>query len=658
MTNFSSLITGSSSSSSSSNSSGITIQEINSLIGYKNSNAISGLVSGIDTDSIVAKLMASAAEPLIKMQQTQQQLEWQRDDYRSMNTLLQTLQTNVQTMQLQGTYLTKTVNSSNAAVATATAGTTAGNTTYSLTVANMATSASITGGDIAKTGFDPSKSLWSQVDNLTNGVSWTSHQVSSEKTSVSTAGTVFQLKNGYIDSSPDLNTNISVDDGSGNPTTYSAANNNLSFGTSAPSSVDPGKAYINTTTGQITFGSQVAAGSTITSDYSYDTADLSIQTYDSSGNANTPQDFSFSPSTSLNDMLTQITQSDAGVSAFYDSGSGKVVMTRTDTGKLIGSDGNSIEGSGSDTALAFFNTTLGFTNADANSGATDAQKQGTDASFTINGLSTTRASNTFTIGGTTFTLTGSGSATLNVTNDTSSVTTAINNFITLYNSTISQINSKIDETADPNYLPLSSIQQSQMSATDISNWNTKAQQGMISNDSVLSTALSQMRIDLYGRVSGTGDSTISQLAQIGITVSSDYTQHGQLTISDPTKLQNAISTNSQAVMALFTNSGTVTNADGTTSTDTSQQGLMQRLSATISDTMTQIEQKAGNTSMADQQYFLGQNIDNLTTQISAEKTKLVSVEDRYYTQFNAMEQAIQTANQQSTYLQNFISSNG
>ncbi|MDD9148072.1 flagellar filament capping protein FliD [Sporolactobacillus sp. CQH2019] len=655
MTNFSSLITGSSSSSSSSNSSGITIQEINSLIGYKNSNAISGLVSGIDTDSIVAKLMASAAEPLIKMQQTQQQLEWQRDDYRSMNTLLQTLQTNVQTMGLQGTYLTKTVDSSNAAVATATAGTTAGNTTYTMDVSQLATSAHINGSTIVKTDatFDPTKSLWSQASNL-NNVSWTSHQVSSEKTSVSTAGTVFQLKNGYIDSSPDLNTNISVDDGSGNPTTYSAANSNLSFGTSAPSSVDPGKAYINTTTGQITFGSQVAAGSTITSDYSYDTADLSIQTYDSSGNANTPQDFSFSPSTSLNDMLTQITQSNAGISAFYDSQTETVVMTRADTGNLVAKDGTGSEISAVDkgNSVNFFNQTLGL-------GTTDATTvHGQNASFTINGLSTTRASNTFTIGGTTFTLTGSGSATLNVTNDTSSVTTAINNFITLYNSTISQINSKIDETADPNYLPLSSIQQSQMSATDISNWNTKAQQGMISNDSVLSTALSQMRIDLYGRVSGTGDSTISQLAQIGITVSSDYTQHGQLTISDPTKLQNAISTNSQAVMALFTNSGTVTNADGTTSTDTSQQGLMQRLSATISDTMTQIEQKAGNTSMADQQYFLGQNIDNLTTQISAEKTKLVSVEDRYYTQFNAMEQAIQTANQQSTYLQNFISSNG
>ncbi|WP_100487186.1 flagellar filament capping protein FliD [Sporolactobacillus pectinivorans] len=635
----------SSTSATSPSSSSVTIQEINSLIGYTNTNSVSGLVSGINTDSIVAQMMESEAEPLIKLEQTQQTMEWQRDGYRSMNTLLQTLQTNVQTMQLQGTFLQNTVNSSNSSVATATAGPTAGNTSYTLSNVSMATSASINGGKIASSGFDPTKSLWSQASNLTNGVSWTANAVTGEATNVLTAGSTFQLKNAYVDSSQ--NTSVSIADGSGNTTaTYSTAAGNLFFGTSAASNVAAGTAYINTTTGQITFGSQIAQGSTITANYSYDTANLSIATYDSNGNALPAQNFSFSPNTSLNDMLTQITQSNAGVSAFFDSTTGTVSMTRTDTGQLSPSGGQAINASGSAQSIDFFNNTLGL--GTGSSGATYVA--GSNAQFTINGLATSRASNTFTIGGTTISLQGNttGSVTLNVTNDTNSVTTAINNFISTYNSTISQINSTIDQTPNPNYPPLSSIQQSQMSDTDIANWNAQAQQGLLSNDSILSGALSQMRQDLYAPVSGTSDSNMQQLAQIGITVSTDYTQHGALVVSNPTLLQQAISSDPQGVMELFTNQ----------STDPASQGIMQRLSTTITNTMNQVEQKAGNTSMADAQYFLGQNIDNLNTQIAAEKTKLSDVETRYYSQFDAMEQAIQQANAQSSYLQSFASSNG
>lgn len=638
--------TGSNSSTSptSPNSSTVTIQEINSLIGYTNTNTVSGLVSGINTDSIVAQMMESEAEPLIKLEQSQQTMEWQRDNYRSMNTLLQTLQTNVQTMQLQGTFLQNTVNSSNLSVATATAGPTAGNATYTLSNVSMATSASINGGKIAGSGFDPTKSLWSQASNLTNPVAWTANTVTGEVTNVSTAGSNFQLKNAYVDSSQ--NTSISIADGSGNTTaTYSTAAGNLSFGTSATSNVPAGTAYINTTTGQITFGSQIAQGSKITANYSYDTANLSIATYDSNGNALPAQNFSFSPNTSLNDMLTQITQSSAGVSAFFDSTTGTVSMTRTDTGQLSPSGGQAINASGSAQSIDFFNNTLGL-----GTGSGAAYVAGSNAQFTINGLTTSRASNTFSIGGTTISLQGNttGSVTLNVSNDTNSVTTAINNFISTYNSTISQINSTIDQTPNPNYPPLSSIQQSQMSDTDIANWNAQAQQGLLSNDSILSGALSQMRQDLYAPVSGTSDANMHQLAQIGITVSTDYTQHGALVVSNPTLLQQAISSDPQGVMELFTNH----------STDPASQGIMQRLSTTITNTMNQVEQKAGNTSMADAQYFLGQNIDNLNTQIAAEKTKLGDIETRYYSQFDAMEQAIQQANAQSSYLQSFASSNG
>ncbi len=56
-----------------------------------NTLRISGLASGMDIDKIVSDLMKAERMPLDKLKQKKQLLEWQRDDYRAMNTLLQGL---------------------------------------------------------------------------------------------------------------------------------------------------------------------------------------------------------------------------------------------------------------------------------------------------------------------------------------------------------------------------------------------------------------------------------------------------------------------------------------------------------------------------------------------------------------------------------------
>ncbi|MFU0782872.1 MAG: flagellar filament capping protein FliD [Thermoanaerobacterium thermosaccharolyticum] len=108
---------------------------------------ISGLASGIDTDSIVKQLMQAASQPLDELSQQKQWLQWQQEDLQDINTKLLSLRDNTLfKMKLQGTYLAKTV-SSNTSIATATAGVNAVNGTYTLevkTLASAATSASTT----------------------------------------------------------------------------------------------------------------------------------------------------------------------------------------------------------------------------------------------------------------------------------------------------------------------------------------------------------------------------------------------------------------------------------------------------------------------------------------------------------------------------------
>jgi flagellar hook-associated protein 2 len=279
------------------------------------------------------------------------------------------------------------------------------------------------------------------------------------------------------------------------------------------------------------------------------------------------------------------------------------------------------------------------------------EQGGNDAAFTINGMSTTRHSNTFTISNTTFTLNdaipSSQTVTVGIATDTDGMYDKIKSFVDTYNDTISKINDMIGTPTDRDYQPLTSVQKAQMSDTDITNWNEKARQGTLYNDNILTNALSTMRQNIYNVVGGITGGSYSQLAQIGITTSSDYTEHGKLEI-DESKLKAAISADPNGVMKLFTSGST---SDSSTST----QGIAKRLYTTINNTISQIKTQAGTVSLANNQFYIGKSINELNTQITTFQDHLKTIQTRYYSQFTAMEEAIQQANSQASYLQSTFS---
>src|SRR3954453_16997638 len=93
---------------------------------------IGGLASGMDIDSIVKNLMTAERMPLDKLKQKKQVLEWQRDDYRSMNTLLLNFRTELTNMKLTTKYRARTTTSTNEAQVTATASSAASQSSYSI----------------------------------------------------------------------------------------------------------------------------------------------------------------------------------------------------------------------------------------------------------------------------------------------------------------------------------------------------------------------------------------------------------------------------------------------------------------------------------------------------------------------------------------------
>ena len=112
---------------------------------------ISGLASGMDIDSIVSDMMKAKRIPLDKLKQQKQTMEWQRDDYRSMNTLLLNFRSELTKMKLSTNYRTRTTTTTDDSKVTATASSAASLASYSISkVEQLATAATkVNGGKIS-----------------------------------------------------------------------------------------------------------------------------------------------------------------------------------------------------------------------------------------------------------------------------------------------------------------------------------------------------------------------------------------------------------------------------------------------------------------------------------------------------------------------------
>ncbi|OMP65778.1 flagellar filament capping protein FliD [Domibacillus epiphyticus] len=137
---------------------------------------IGGLASGMDIDTLVKDLMKAERMPLDKLKQKKQILEWQRDDYRSMNILLQDFRNELSTTGMGHTqkYRARTTTSSDETKVTATATSAAAQASYSITeVTSLASAANRVTTEISgATKINPAEALAIQSNNLSTALAW------------------------------------------------------------------------------------------------------------------------------------------------------------------------------------------------------------------------------------------------------------------------------------------------------------------------------------------------------------------------------------------------------------------------------------------------------------------------------------------------------
>jgi flagellar hook-associated protein 2 len=154
---------------------------------------IGGLASGMDIDTIVGDLMKAERMPVNKLKQKKQVIEWRRDDYRSMNNLFLDFRKELTTMKLSSTFRARTTSSTNDARVSATANSSASESSFSISSVKQLASAETVknAGSIAGSTFDSSKSLVSQT--LSTGVTWSTGVVESKTVKASADGTNVNL---------------------------------------------------------------------------------------------------------------------------------------------------------------------------------------------------------------------------------------------------------------------------------------------------------------------------------------------------------------------------------------------------------------------------------------------------------------------------------
>ena len=112
---------------------------------------ITGLNSGLDTETIISALVSSYNYKTQKYQKAQTKLSWKQDAWKELNTKIYSLYTSVGNLRFSSAYNMKNATVSDSTKVSVTAGSDAANGSYSVQVTSLAKAGYLTGNKIEKT---------------------------------------------------------------------------------------------------------------------------------------------------------------------------------------------------------------------------------------------------------------------------------------------------------------------------------------------------------------------------------------------------------------------------------------------------------------------------------------------------------------------------
>lgn len=268
---------------------------------------------------------------------------------------------------------------------------------------------------------------------------------------------------------------------------------------------------------------------------------------------------------------------------------------------------------------------------------------GQNAILEVNGTTIERNSNAFELDGITMELTATTAAgdppiSLTTSKDTDKIVEGLKSFVDDYNALIEELNDQISaEASYQKYAPLTDAQKKEMSEREIENWEKKAKEGLLRNDSNISKFLQEMRSVMYKTV----DSAGIALYDIGIEASSNYKDNGKLVL-DESKLKGALTTKLDEIQKMFTDKN-----DGLA---VQLQKALKEAANPSSGSPGSLVRYAGTKDVMVTSNTLYYEMKSVKETLSRLNTKYETERTRYWKQFTAMEKAISNMNSQSSWL--------
>lgn len=567
---------------------------------------VTGLASGMDWATVITELADAERAPETQWEDQIGSLDAQNSAYRTIDGDLTTLETDIEALQNSSLYTGTTAQSSNTDVVTANSDSTAPLGNYTFDISQLATAALMNGATNISQALSPDGDL----NSVTIGTAGFATPVTAGTFTVNGA----QVTIATTDSLQQVFNNIATATNNTVTASYSPTTDKITLTGTGSTPVVLGSAadtsnflqvaqLYNNGTDSVTSASALGH---VQLDQTMTDADLStVITDGGSGQGEFTINgvaINYDASTdSIQDVLNNINNSTAGVTASYDTINNRFVLSDNTTG---------------DVGISMQDVTGNFLAATGLSSGT--LQSGQNLLYTLNGgtQQLVSQSNTITqesssIAGLSVTASQTGSATVSVSSDTSAITSAIQQFVSDYNTL------------------QTTITNDQAVTTSSSGTVTP---GVLTGDLTANGIASNLRSLITSSVPGlTGD--VSMLSDLGIQTNG---QNNTLSV-DTSALSNTVAANVNSVETLFT--------DPTN-------GLATQLSNFINDTT------GTNGTITDHQASLNQQVTDLNTQISNLETKITSDTATWTNEFTAMETAESQTTQELTYLSEQITSGG
>lgn len=600
---------------------------------------MSGLMSGLDTESLVKSMAANTKNRLNTKKQKLQTLQWKQEAYRSSISKISEFQskfldwgsdTSIKANSVMNKFKAESSNDK----LSASASSSATPATYYISAASSASAAKIKStGSISSDQIvlDFSKNVDAKEYTVKMTYNGTTRDVTfTGSTDEDTA------KANFLDAVNTTFKDIKADDQGFEfkDGTSTLVFNNANDGIKHTFSIQ----YNSEAVGLSNTASSVISKTSKLSDINFATA-LEGDTFEFSVNG---KDFSFGKDATISDILYKINNSEAGVTASFST----ATQTFSLESKLTGTAG---EVKISQTKGNLLNSLFG-----SSDDFSDKAVYGKNGTVTIstdgeNYTTYTSASNEYTFDGTTINIgklgdfdssvEGVDEITVTTEKDTSSIKETVIKFIDAYNQLLDDVYGEI-QTSRPKkngsyYDPLTDEQEEEMKSDEIEKWNNEAKKGLLYQDNYLSTFVSSIR----GAMSSAKVDGFT-LYDLGISLATDWKSNGKLVV-DEDKLENAINNYGDKVTNFFVDT---------------DKGLAATLNNTIDKAISTKDKKLGYLSSlagienttTEKKNALYDQISNMQTLINNLQTRYENEMERYWKQFTTLETYMSNMQSQSS----------